>query len=147
MKFIIRATVLCLLGGMISIATDSTAQLCALMAFLIAAFHGALADFIRYRRLVYRLGGIDQIFANADQMKYLPILMRSQKALNRWWCLQLAYELLAAMALIVLLPIYIGAITGHNWWVIAPVLPLAMMVLTGHTLRQIWLTRLQSQSA
>jgi len=147
MKFIIRATALCILGGLISIATDSTAQLCALMAFLIAAFHGALADFIRYRRLVYRLGGIHQIFANADQMKYLPILMRSQKALNRWWCLQLGYELALAAALLVLVPVYLGSVMVTNWWMVAPALPLAMVVLTGHTVRQIWLTRLQPQSA
>jgi len=54
MKFLLQATTLSVLAASISFATDSSAQLCMLMAFLIAVFHGLLADSIRYRRLVHR---------------------------------------------------------------------------------------------
>jgi len=144
MKFLLQATTLSVLAASISFATDSSAQLCMLMAFLIAVFHGLLADSIRYRRLVHRLGGLHEIFANAARMEYLPILMRTQKALNRWWRLQLAYELGLGLVLIVLLPAYIGAIAVRDWWVIAPALAVALSILTAPTACQIWNTRVKT---
>ncbi|MBS1991945.1 MAG: hypothetical protein JSS83_15590 [Cyanobacteria bacterium SZAS LIN-3] len=136
MSFVIRLLALCLLGHTLVSQLALDIELLAVIALatislsVFAGFSGVICN----RRLIRKLGGLHRIFANADNIKHLPYLMRSHEEHVRWWQVQLAYEL--GIGLVTLLPllVYAFAVDVGQWWLVGAGYLLALLILIAPTL-------------